>query len=124
VAAFLGGALPVTIVSPPSEKRLDLQIVVPIEDMSDVQGSAQAAPVRVPMADGRMVTMTEPGGGQPSGDANPARQHSIWPHVEERVLDEIQSHRSTIVFANSRRLAERLCARLNELAAERSEGGV
>src|SRR5260370_42247980 len=45
----------------------------------------------------------------------------MWPHVEERVLDEIQSHRSTIVFANSRRLAERLCARLNELAAERAE---
>jgi ATP-dependent Lhr-like helicase len=37
------------------------------------------------------------------------------------VLDEIQSHASTIVFANSRRLAERLCARLNELAAERAE---
>ncbi len=48
-------------------------------------------------------------------------QHSIWPHVEERVLDLIQAHRSTIVFANSRRLAERLCARLNELAAERAE---
>ena len=119
MAAFLGGALPVTIVSPPSEKRLDLQIVVPIEDMSDVQGSAQAAPVRVPMANGRVVTMTEPGGSQPQGDGNPARQHSIWPHVEERVLDLIQSHRSTIVFANSRRLAERLCARLNDLAAER-----
>ncbi|MGH3305389.1 MAG: Lhr family ATP-dependent helicase, partial [Streptosporangiaceae bacterium] len=51
---------------------------------------------------------------------DPARQHSIWPHVEEGVLDLIQSHRSTIVFANSRRLAERLCARLNDLAAERA----
>jgi ATP-dependent helicase Lhr and Lhr-like helicase len=119
VAAFLGGALPVTVISPPSEKRLDLQIVVPIEDMSDVQGSAQVAPVRVPMADGRVVTMADRGGSQPPGDGNPARQHSIWPHVEERVLDLIQSHRSTIVFANSRRLAERLCARLNDLAAER-----
>ncbi|HYW89138.1 MAG TPA: helicase-related protein, partial [Chloroflexota bacterium] len=59
-----------------------------------------------------------PGAVQPP-DGDPARQHSIWPHVEERVLDLIQSHRSTIVFANSRRLAERLCARLNELAAER-----
>ena len=48
------------------------------------------------------------------------RQRSIWPHVEERVLDLIERHRSTIVFANSRRLAERLCARLNELAAERA----
>ncbi|HET6186328.1 MAG TPA: helicase-related protein, partial [Trebonia sp.] len=47
-------------------------------------------------------------------------RRSIWPHVEERVLDLIEQHRSTIVFANSRRLAERLCGRLNELAAERS----
>ena len=45
---------------------------------------------------------------------------SIWPHVEERVVDLIEQHRSTIVFANSRRLAERLTARLNEIAAERA----
>ena len=50
-----------------------------------------------------------------------AVRRSIWPHVEEQVLDLIEQHRSTIVFANSRRLAERLCARLNELAAERAE---
>ena len=120
VAAFLGGALPVTIVAPPSEKRLDLTIVVPVEDMADLQQGNDEAPVRVPMADGRVVTATGPGGSQPPGAGNPARQHSIWPHVEERVLDLIQSHRSTIVFANSRRLAERLCARLNDLAAERA----
>src|SRR5207247_8647475 len=53
------------------------------------------------------------------GGAAPRR--SIWPHVEERVLDLIEQHKSTIVFANSRRLAERLCGRLNELAAERAE---
>ncbi|HEY2075371.1 MAG TPA: helicase-related protein, partial [Streptosporangiaceae bacterium] len=118
---------------PPSEKRLDLQIVVPVEDMADLQGAdgassavvstAEFAAAAVPMADGRVVRATGPGsraGGQPPpGDGDPARQHSIWPHVEERVLDLIQSHRSTIVFANSRRLAERLCARLNDLAAER-----
>jgi ATP-dependent Lhr-like helicase len=123
VAAFLGGALPVTIVAPPSQKRLDLQIVVPVEDMADLQG-AERASTAVPMADGRVVRAAAPGGpagtGPPPGDGDPARQHSIWPHVEERVLDLIQSHRSTIVFANSRRLAERLCARLNDLAAERA----
>jgi len=113
VATYLGGALPVTIVAPPSEKRLNLTIVVPVEDMADLQGSEEISTVRAPMADGRVVTSTPPGG-------DPARQHSIWPHVEERVLDLIQSHRSTIVFANSRRLAERLCARLNDLAAERA----
>ncbi|WP_447647145.1 hypothetical protein [Nocardioides zeae] len=46
---------------------------------------------------------------------------SIWPHVEERVLDLVESHRSTIVFTNSRRVSERLTARLNTLAQERAE---
>jgi len=100
VAGFLGGALPVSIVAPPSDKRLDVSIVVPVEDMADLQGAAD-------------------GPGEGNAD-DPERQHSIWPHVEERVLDLIQAHRSTIVFANSRRLAERLCARLNELAADRA----
>src|ERR1700685_1654469 len=99
VASFLGGALPVNVVAPPSEKQLALTIVVPVEDMTDLQS---ADPGADPAAAG-------------------ARQHSIWPHVEERVLDLIQAHRSTIVFANSRGLAKRLCARLNELAAERAE---
>ena len=53
-----------------------------------------------------------------SGD--PGRSTSIWPHVEEHVVDLVEQHRSTIVFANSRRLAERLTARLNEIAAERA----
>ena len=100
VASFLGGALPVTVVAPPSEKQLDA------DDRGAGRGHDRPA-------------------GRPTrgrSRARPAvRQHSIWPHVEERVLDLIQAHRSTIVFANSRRLAERLCARLNELAAERAE---
>jgi ATP-dependent Lhr-like helicase len=45
---------------------------------------------------------------------------SIWPHVEERVVDLVAAHRSTLVFANSRRLAERLTARLNEIWHERT----
>jgi ATP-dependent helicase Lhr and Lhr-like helicase len=45
--------------------------------------------------------------------------NTIWPDVEARLVDLIESHRSTIVFANSRRLAERLTARLNEIHAER-----
>ena len=44
---------------------------------------------------------------------------SIWPYVEEEVVDLISRHSSTIVFANSRRLAERLTARFNEIATER-----
>ncbi|BBX13870.1 ATP-dependent helicase [Mycobacterium novum] len=50
--------------------------------------------------------------------ASPA-EGTIWPQVEERIVDLIEAHRSSIVFANSRRLAERLTARLNEIHAER-----
>src|ERR1700722_8008965 len=108
VATFLGGALPVSIVAPPSDKRLDLQIVVPVEDMADLQTAGAPAGGHTD------------GAGGPPQTGDPARQHSIWPHVEARVLDLIQAHRSTIVFANSRGLVERLCGRLNDLAAERA----
>ncbi len=107
VATFLGGSRAVTVVQPPSPKRIELQVVVPVEDMTELD--------------------TMPGrgsGGDVEGDGEvggPAPRRSIWPHVEERVLDLIEQHKSTIVFANSRRLAERLCGRLNELAAEREE---
>src|ERR1700674_2924905 len=47
--------------------------------------------------------------------------NSIWPDVEARLVDLVETHNSTIVFANSRRLAERLTARLNEIHAERSD---
>lgn len=53
--------------------------------------------------------------------ANPA-EGTIWPDVEERIVDLIESHRSSIVFANSRRLAERLTSRLNEIHSERGDG--
>ncbi|TDC71213.1 DEAD/DEAH box helicase [Actinomadura sp. GC306] len=98
VAAFLGGTRPAAVVQPPSDKVFDLDIVVPVEDMGEV---------------GQFV--------DDSGAADP-RQRSIWPHVEDRLLDLIAAHRSTLVFANSRRLAERLCGRLNELAYERATG--
>jgi ATP-dependent helicase Lhr and Lhr-like helicase len=101
VAAFLGGARAVTVVQPPSPKRIELKVVVPVEDMTELD--------------------TAPGRGADGDEDHPAPARSIWPHVEERVLDLIEQHRSTIVFANSRRLAERLCGRLNELAAERAE---
>ena len=92
VARFLGGAAPVEVVAPPSEKQWDLRVVVPVEDMTALAEE---------------------------GDDGP-RAGSLWPHVEARVLDLVEQHTSTIVFANSRRLAERLTARLNELAAERA----
>lgn len=63
------------------------------------------------------------GAGEPdlSGPAAGAPPRpSIWPHVEERVVDLVAAHRSTLVFTNSRRGAERLTARMNEVWAERN----
>ncbi|MDT4935640.1 MAG: ATP-dependent helicase Lhr and Lhr-like helicase, partial [Pseudonocardiales bacterium] len=99
VATFLAGGRAVAVVQPPVSKTFDLQVVVPIEDMS---------------------TLGEPTDDLTGAAAGAQRRSSIWPHVEERVLDLVEAHRSTIVFANSRRLAERLTARLNELASERA----
>src|SRR5215218_1117469 len=104
VAAFLGGPRPIRIVSPPAEKSWDLSIVVPVEDMSDLGATAATPPPTPPSLDDEQA---------------PPRPPSIWPHVENRILDLISEHRSSIVFANSRRLAERLTAHLNELNAER-----
>src|SRR5690554_4220128 len=102
VARFLGGTAPVTIVAPPASKKFDLRVVVPVEDMTELG----TAPVREGSAAGDTPT-----------------QGSIWPHVEEQIVDRIVEHRSTIVFANSRRLAERLTARLNEIWVERASAG-
>ncbi|MFE0733608.1 DEAD/DEAH box helicase [Streptomyces sp. NPDC058855] len=98
VARYLSPGRAVEIVQPPSGKEFDLSVVVPVEDMGELGGS--------PASEGKE------GGDKPS----------IWPHVEERIADLVQAHRSTIVFANSRRLAERLCNRLNEIAYERATG--
>ncbi|WP_129842796.1 ATP-dependent helicase [Streptomyces sp. RFCAC02] len=98
VARFLSPRRRVTTVQPPSGKVFDLSVEVPVPDMGELGGSP------VPDAPGS--------GAQPS----------IWPSVEERIVDLVQAHRSTIVFANSRRLAERLCNRLNEIALERATG--
>ncbi|MFG2667461.1 ATP-dependent helicase [Streptomyces sp. NPDC048387] len=98
VARYLAPRGRVEIVQPPSAKEFDLSVVVPVQDMGELGGS--------PATEGRE------GGDRPS----------IWPHVEERIADLVQAHRSTIVFANSRRLAERLCNRLNEIAYERATG--
>ena len=56
----------------------------------------------------------------PVPDMANLENNTIWPEVETRIVDLINSHRSTIVFANSRRLAERLTARINEIHAERN----
>ncbi len=105
IARFLGGhdsasgrARPVTIVDAGVRKPLEIDVVVPIEDMGAL-GEEIDGPVSGPAA------------------AGPVRR-SIWPSMHPRLLDLVEQHRSTIIFVNARRLAERLSTRLNELHLE------
>lgn len=99
VGRFLVGGAPITIVAPPAPKTFDLTVRVPVADMTEPEPTGAA-------------------------DADESRTPSIWPHVDAAIVDLVLEHRSSIVFANSRRLAERLTARLNETYAERSGEGV
>ena len=103
IARFLGGVAPgrdVAIVDSGTRKPLELSVVVPIEDMGRL---------------GEALPLDEGPGGPGAG---PEARVSIWPAIHPRILELIRAHRSTIVFCNSRRLAERLAQRLNELAGE------
>ncbi len=105
IARFLGGFTdagggspvprPVTVVDAGARKELDVQVVVPVADMASL-GETVEPPASAGAA------------------AGPLRR-SIWPAIHPRLLELVQTHRSTLIFANARRLAERLAARLNEL---------
>jgi ATP-dependent Lhr-like helicase len=103
IARFLGGrgddgdARPVTIVDAGVRKPMEVEVVVPVDDMARLGESLD----------------------EPSGPAaGSVGRRSIWPAMHPRLLELIQQHRSTIVFVNARRLAERLATRLNELALD------
>ena len=108
IARFLGGfsdtdggslaPRPVTVVDSGARKELDVEVVVPVADMASL-GETVEAPASAGAA------------------AGPLRR-SIWPAIHPRLLELVESHRSTLIFANARRLAERLAARLNELHLE------
>ena len=109
VARYLGGGeglrtwkpRPVTIVDAGAKKAFDLRVEVPVEDMA------------------RLGEAIEPSADEiPEGPASVPRRRSIWPAIHPRLLELVRAHRSTIVFVNTRRLAERLAAALNELAGE------
>ena len=101
IGAFLGGVgRDVSIVDAGSRKELDLEVIVSIEDMARM---------------GEVMDIGEAPGGPAAG---PEARHSIWPSIHPRLLELIRQHRSTLIFVNSRRLAERLASRLNELAGE------
>jgi ATP-dependent helicase Lhr and Lhr-like helicase len=117
IARFLGGRArdatgdweprPVTVIDAGVRKPLEIQVIVPVEDMSELGRPITA----FGHADG---TNGEVLSGPAAGD--PEARHSIWPAIHPVLLDLIESHRSTLIFVNSRRLAERLAARLNDLA--------
>ena len=88
---------PVTIVDASEPKRLDLRVEVPVEDMARLQELDDL----------------------PSGPASqgPVRR-SIWSAIHPKLLEQIRAHRSTLIFVNSRRLAERISGAINELAGE------
>ncbi|HLB19092.1 MAG TPA: DEAD/DEAH box helicase, partial [Gaiellaceae bacterium] len=90
IGRFVSGAREIQLVDAGVAKELDLKVVVPVEDMR------------------------EPGGSQDVGSEG--SQSSIWPSIYPEILKLVEEHRSTIVFVNNRRLAERLALRLNELA--------
>src|SRR6266567_5221938 len=81
IGRFVSGNRPIRLVDAGTRKPLDLQVVIPLEDMRE-----------------------------------PGEYQSIWPSIYPELLKLVESHRSTIVFVNNRRLAERLALRLNELA--------
>jgi ATP-dependent Lhr-like helicase len=88
---------PVTIVNASAPKQLKLRIEVPVEDMARLGEQEEL----------------------PSGPASQApRRVSIWNAIHPRLLEIIRARNSTILFVNSRQVAERLAGALNELAGE------
>src|SRR4051812_1396207 len=103
IGRFVSGGRPITLVDAGTRKELDLEVVVPVEDMREL-GSTATLSYPVPADGQEMDAGTELG------------SSSIWPSIYPEVLRLVEQHRSTIVFVNNRRLAERLALRLNELA--------
>lgn len=88
---------PVTIVEAGKSKQLNLRIEVPVEDMSQLGIEKESA--SGPAAGGTV-------------------RSSIWPAIHPRLVELIRQHRSTMIFVNSRRLAERLAGAINEVAGQ------
>ena len=101
IARFLGGlddGIPraVRVLDAGRKKTLELRVEVPVEDMARLGEPAEI----------------------PTGPVTAVQRSSIWPAIHPQILELIRSHRSTLIFVNSRRLAERLAGALNELAGE------
>ncbi|MEO7589276.1 MAG: ATP-dependent helicase [Arachnia sp.] len=105
VAAFLGGDRKVTVVAPPADKRWDVHVRVPVKDITD------PGPLASPVEADPLL----------AGPADAEATGSLWPHVEAEVYEAVCAGNSTLVFTNSRRVAERLTSRLNEMWAEQHD---
>ncbi len=104
VGRFLvGPKRSVKLIDAGAAKPLDLRIHVPVESMTEPAGPAPSDPLE-PVAGGE------------------ATRNSIWPAIYPELLRLVREHRSTIVFVNNRRSAERVALRLNELAGEGLDG--
>jgi len=129
VARYLGGDRPVEIIDASARPSLDLSIVVPTADMEQPT-PLPAAPVASPAKTKKkpkgavQETPAERAGDAAIGAVTPfsgprSDGGGMWSLIYPRLLDEILAHRSTIVFCNSRRLAERVAQSLTELAVQR-----
>src|SRR5215468_8725240 len=90
IGKFVSGGREIELVDAGVAKELDLEVVVPVEDMREPADSREEG----------------------------WETRSIWPSIYPALLELVRAHRSTIVFVNNRRLAERLALRINELAEE------
>jgi ATP-dependent helicase Lhr and Lhr-like helicase len=121
IGRFVTGGRPVELVDAGRAKELDLEVVVPLEDMREPAAAAKP-PVRAsgPGEGVRGNREVPPAELDPIADllgtGSEGAGRSIWPSIYPEILRLVEQHRSTIVFVNNRRLAERLALRLNELA--------
>ena len=121
IAEFLvGPSRKCEIVNAGVRKDLDLEIVVPVEDMQHPNvppASSASPPGAAGSAGGTTPEPIDPAPIEASLDPL-LNQRSIWPAIYPRLLELVLEHTSTIIFVNNRRGAERLAKRLNELHNE------
>ncbi|MEL6546062.1 MAG: DEAD/DEAH box helicase, partial [Myxococcota bacterium] len=108
VARFLGGDRKVRVVDTVAPPRLDLQVVVPVSDMTQIEESVPGPALSPSSSPGR----------HESSEKVEGAEKGIWAAIYPRLIELIRSHRSTLIFTNTRGLCERLTRRLNDVAGE------
>jgi ATP-dependent Lhr-like helicase len=110
IGRFVSGDRPIRIVDAGTKKQIDLKVVIPVEDMREPGGTYD-------------VPQPEIADGSYGGIGSEPSRQSIWPSIYPELVRLVREHRSTILFVNNRRLAERLALRLNEIANQDAEEG-